>query len=69
VYLWLQKQALEQHQGLPLELVNQLAHRQACEESVSMQCSRYGRNSITEVEISIIFLAAEAFIQTLLKPL
>jgi len=31
-YLWLQKQALEKHQGLPFELVNQFAHRQACEE-------------------------------------
>lgn len=34
-----------------------------------MQCSKHGRSSITKIEVSIIILAAEAFVQTLLKSL
>ena len=69
MYLWLQKQALEQYECLPFELVDQLAHRQTCEKTISMQSADAARNKLTEVEVSIIFLAAKAFIQTLLKSL
>lgn len=34
-----------------------------------MQCSKHGQSRITKIEVSIIILAAEAFVKTLLKSL
>lgn len=48
----------------------QLAHRQACQRDVSgPSLQTFFEESLTKVEVSIVFLTAEAFVETLLEPL